>query len=53
MLTSKFSLCSRLTIARYKHLLFIHYYMWHPDKHKGKNNVIAKFQEINEAYLPR
>lgn len=24
--------------------------MWHPDKHKGDNDVTAKFQEINEAY---
>ncbi|CAN6253704.1 unnamed protein product [Urochloa humidicola] len=24
--------------------------MWHPDKHKGNNDVTAKFQEINEAY---
>uniref|UniRef100_A0A0E0K3U9 J domain-containing protein n=1 Tax=Oryza punctata TaxID=4537 RepID=A0A0E0K3U9_ORYPU len=23
---------------------------WHPDKHKGDNDVTAKFQEINEAY---
>ncbi|XP_068635205.1 uncharacterized protein [Aristolochia californica] len=23
---------------------------WHPDKHKGDNNVTTKFQEINEAY---
>ncbi|MQL84115.1 hypothetical protein Taro_016608 [Colocasia esculenta] len=23
---------------------------WHPDKHKGANDVTAKFQEINEAY---
>jgi curved DNA-binding protein CbpA len=24
--------------------------MWHPDKHKGDNDVTSKFQEINEAY---
>ncbi|WVZ74120.1 hypothetical protein U9M48_022342 [Paspalum notatum var. saurae] len=24
--------------------------LWHPDKHKGENDVTAKFQEINEAY---
>ncbi|CAN6274856.1 unnamed protein product [Urochloa humidicola] len=24
--------------------------IWHPDKHKGNNDVTAKFQEINEAY---
>ncbi|KAM0904967.1 hypothetical protein ACQ4PT_017665 [Festuca glaucescens] len=23
---------------------------WHPDKHKGEDDVTAKFQEINEAY---
>uniref|UniRef100_A0A1D1Y1R7 Chaperone protein DnaJ n=1 Tax=Anthurium amnicola TaxID=1678845 RepID=A0A1D1Y1R7_9ARAE len=23
---------------------------WHPDKRKDKNDVTAKFQEINEAY---
>ncbi|KAG8059800.1 hypothetical protein GUJ93_ZPchr0002g23416 [Zizania palustris] len=23
---------------------------WHPDKHKGDNDVTAKFQDINEAY---
>ncbi|GAB2252138.1 hypothetical protein Droror1_Dr00004985 [Drosera rotundifolia] len=23
---------------------------WHPDKHKGHDDVTSKFQEINEAY---
>jgi DnaJ-class molecular chaperone len=27
-----------------------HLQKWHPDKHKGEDDVTAKFQEINEAY---